>query len=405
MQTEYEAPPRAAGARLDPESFRLIDLAEMLALHARRIAALTLAVGVIAAIVSLLLPPWYRAETTIFGPEEVSDSRRVLSTLRSLSVPGAQPNVSAQSPETFLAILESRRLRERLIERFDLVKVHRAKSVEDCLRLLTKLISVRLENTGVIRVSVQDRDKVRAADIANAAVEELDKVNVEVRIYKARRARQYLETQLAEVRVRLEAAEDSLASFQRENLAVSIDAQARAAVEAVAKLQAEVIELRIKKGLLETYASESNPELTAVTRELDQVEGQLRDMEIGTEEQFSISRLPTVAVRLAQHMREMKVAEALLSLLTQDYEEARLDEAKETPVVQVLDRAVPPERRSWPRRSIIVLSSMAITLLVSVAFVVAADRYRTLATESDQRRWAKVVGDFASWLRRRGRAS
>jgi uncharacterized protein involved in exopolysaccharide biosynthesis len=267
------------------------------------------------------------------------------------------------------------------------------------------LISVRLENTGVIRVSVQDRDKVRAADIANAAVEELDKVNVEVRIYKARRARQYLETQLAEVRVRLEAAEDSLASFQRENLAVSIDAQARAAVEAVAKLQAEVIELRIKKGLLETYASESNPELTAVTRELDQVEGQLRDMEIGTEEQFSISRLPTVAVRLAQHMREMKVAEALLSLLTQDYEEARLDEAKETPVVQVLDRAVPPERRSWPRRSIIVLSSMAITLLVSVAFVVAADRYRTLATESDQRRWAKVVGDFASWLRRRGRAS
>jgi uncharacterized protein involved in exopolysaccharide biosynthesis len=405
MQTEYEAPSRKTQGPIDPDRFGLIELAELFARQGKRIAAFTLAVGVVAAIVSLLLPPWYQAETTIFAPEEVTESRRVLSTLRSLSIPGLRQKVGVQSPETFLAILESRRLREPVIERFGLVKVYRAKKLEDCLKIFDKRVTAVIENTGIIRVSVQDRDKTRAAEIANAAVEELDKINVEVRIYKARRARQFLETQLAEVRGRLAAAEDSLSRFQRENLAVSIDEQAKVAVEAVAKLQAQVIELRIKRGILESYASESNPELTSLTRELGQVEGQLRDLEVGTEEQFSISRLPEVAIRLAQHLREMKVAEALLTLLTQDYEEARLEEAKETPVVQVLDRAVPPERRSWPRRSLFVLASMAITLLLSIAFVVASDRYRALATESEQRRWSMIASRVASWLRLRGRAS
>ncbi len=399
MQTEYEAPSRRTQGPVDPDRFGLIELAELLARHGKRIAGFTLALGVVAAIVSLLLPPWYRAETSLFAPEEIAESRRVLSTLRSLSIPGVRQNITAQSPETFLAIIESRRLREPLIERFGLMKVYRAKKLEDCLKIFNKRVTAMIENTGIIRISVQDRDKTRAAEIANAVVDELDKINVEVRIYKARRARQFLETQLAEVRVRLGAAEDSLARFQRENLAVSIDEQAKVAVEAVAKLQAQVIELRIKRGILESYASESNPELTNITHELDQVEGQLRDLEVGTEEQFSISRLPEVAIRLAQHLRELKVAEALLTLLTQDYEEARLEEAKETPVVQVLDRAVPPERRSWPRRSLIVVSSMVIALLLSVAVVIASDRYRALATESEQRRWSTVASRVASWLR------
>ncbi len=403
--TDFDAPPRARADRLEPESFRLIDLAEMLALHGRRIAALTLAVGVIAAIVSLILPPWYRAETTIFGPEDASETRRVLTTLRSLSIPGVRQNVSAQSPETFLAILESRNLRERIVERFGLVKAYRAKSVESAVRTMRRLVSVGLENTGIIRISVQDRDKERAAAVANAMIEELDRINVELRIYKARRARQYLETQLAEVRVRLATAEDSLARFQQENLAVSLDEQAKAAVGAVAKIQADVFELRIKKGILESYASESNPELASVTHELGEVERQLRDLEVGTAEQFSIARLPAIALRLAQHMRKVKVAEALLTFLTEDYEDARLDEAKETPVVQVLDLAVPPERRSWPRRSIIVLSSMTIMLLLSVAFVVASDRHRALSTESDRRRWSGVVSRVASWLRLGRRAA
>lgn len=405
IETDYEAPPRLTSDGTDPDRFALIDIVETMVREGRRIITYTFAAGVLAVLVSLILPSWYVSETTIFGPEDASETRRVISTLRNLSIPGMRQNVSAQSPETFIAVLESRNLRERIIERFGLMKAYRQRKLDDCVKLLERRVTVELENTGIIRVSVRDRDKERAAGIANAMIEELDNVNVELRIYKARRARQYLEAQLGEVRARLSTAEESLAAFQQTNLAVSIDEQAKAALEAVAELQAQATELRIKKGVLASYASETNPELTVLDRELAQVEGQLHTIEFGDGDDLSISRLPTIGRVLGQHLREVKVAETLLGLLTEDYEQARLSEAKETPVVQILDRALPAERRDWPRRSLIVLSAMAITFLGSIAFTIAASRYRALATETERRRWSSVFSRAGSWFRRRARAS
>ena len=405
MHTDYEAPPEMLPDHRDPNRFGLIDLVETLAGALRRIAAITLAAGVLAALVSLILPSWYRSEATIFGPEDVSETRRVLTTLRSLSIPGVRQNISAQSPETFIAILESRMLRQRIIEKFGLVKAYRARGMQDCLKRLDKRVKVELENTGIIRITAIDRDRERAAGIANEMLDQLDAVNVELRIYKARRARQYLEAQLADVRARLSMAEDSLAEFQKANLAVSLDEQAKVALEAAGELQGKVTELRIKKGVLAAYASESNPEMKAVERELAQVEGQLRGMEFGSGSDVSISDLPTLGRRLGQHMRDVKVAETLLGLLTEDYEEARLSEAKETPVVQVLDRATPAERRYWPRRSIIVLSTMAVTFLLTTSLLIAAERSRASLTEAERHRWSNVLSRVGSWLRPGARAS
>lgn len=397
----------------DPESFRLIDLAEIVAQRGRRLVVLMLVVGGGAVAVSFALPAWYRSTATIFGPEEVSESRRVLTTLRSLSIPGVRQNVAAESPETFLAILESRRLREAIIGRFGLIAAFHVRGMEDALRKFQKRTWVDLENTGIIRVTVEDRDRERAAALANAMIEELDRVNVEVRIYKARRARQHLETQLAETRTRLTAAEDSLEQFQRENLAVSIDDQARAAVQAVAELEARAIELRIRRGLVEEYASGSNPEFRAISRELAEVEAQLTRSEVGSGQQAAaengdpgwlpgetpFAELPGLGVRLGRLLREVKVGETLLALLTEDYEEARLTEAKETPVVQVLDRAVPAERRARPKRSILVVSAMGIALVVSAAYAVAAARYEALTPAADRRRWSVVFDGVRRWFR------
>lgn len=394
----------------DAYSFGLIDFVEILARQGRRLVVLTIGVGIASAGISLILPAWYRSEATVFGPEEVSEARRVLTTLRSLSIPGVRQNVGVASPETFLAILESRRLRERIVEQFDLVKALRAKGVEDALRKLGKRVWVGLENTGVIRVTVEDRDRQRAAAIANAMIEELDKINVEIRIYKARRARQHLETQLQVTRERLATAEDSLARFQRENLAVSIDEQARAAVQSVAELEARAIQLRIRKGIAEDYQTTSNPELRAITRELAELEARLSEAEIGSGEvtspgQIPLAALPDLGIRLARLLREVKVGEALLALLAEDCEEARLAEARETPVVQVLDQAVPAERRARPRRTILVLSWMAIAFAVSAAYAVAAARYEMLASTDERRRWAAALGSAMRWQRSGGHES
>jgi uncharacterized protein involved in exopolysaccharide biosynthesis len=323
-----------------------------------------------------------------------------MSNLRALSIPGVRPRMGMQNPETFVAILQSRRLREKIIERFDLVNALRAKDVEACLRTLEKRIAVEIANTGVIQVTVVDTDKARAADIANAMIEELDRINVELRIYKSRRARQYLEEQLAVARVRLAAVEDSLQRFQVDNLAVAIPEQSRAAVDAIAALEAKAIELRIRKGFMQSYATGENPDLQGIERELSQVQGQIRALEFGSGDEMSFSRLPLLGMRYGRLLRDVKTGELLIGLLTEDYEQARLDEAKETPVVQVLDSAVPAVRKFRPKRSLIVACATLAAFLLVAAVHVAVERYRALADSADRSRWSAVVGRFFGWLPR-----
>jgi tyrosine-protein kinase Etk/Wzc len=382
----------------DASAFRLIDVIETFVAHGKRIVLWTLGVAVATALVTLIVPSWYRAVTTIFSPEEISESRRFLSNLSSLAIPGVRPKVGAQSPETFVAILESRRLRERVIERLGLVEALRARDVQGCLRKLEKRITVEIDNNSVIRVHVDDTDKERAAAIANAMVEELDKINVELRIYRSRRARQYLEEQLVAARTRLEVLEDSLRAFQEANLVIAIPEQSRAAVEVAAELEAKAIELRIRRGLIASYSTGENPELQTIEREIAQVESQIRTLARGSGEELSLARLPLLGVRYAQIFRDIKIGETLIALLTDDFEQARLDEAKETPIVQVLDVAVSPEKRHRPKRKLIVASVTAAAFLILTVAHVAIERYRAVADASDRRRWAAIAEQGLRWL-------
>lgn len=384
----------------DANAFRLIDVVETVTAHGKRIVAWTLAVAVVTAIVTLVIPRWYRSTTTIFGPEEISEDRRLLSNLRSLSIPGVRPKIGTQSPETFVAILESRKLRERVIERFGLVKALRVRDLEACLIKLGKRVTVEIMNTGVIQVSVIDTDRNRAAEVANAMIEELDRINVDLRIYKSRRARMYLEEQLAAARVRLAAQEDSLQAFQQTNLAVSIPEQSKAAVDAISTLEAKAIALRIRKGFLEAYATHENPELQTIQGELAQVEKQIYVLEFGTGEDLSFSRLPMLGKRYGQLLRDVKIGETLTALLTEDYEQARQDEAKETPVVQVLDHATPAERRYKPKRSLLVVCTTLASFLFIATLHVAVERYRLVADPVDRARWAAAITSILKWIPR-----
>ena len=383
--TRSELPPS-----IDPDAFRLVDVLETIMARMRGILKWTLGVAVVTAVITLLLPRWYRSEATIFGPEEASEERRLLSNLSSLAIPGVRPKAGLQTPETFIAILESRTLREKIVERFDLVNAFGADGVEGCLRRLGKRVTIEFENTGVIQIIVIDTDRERAAAIANAMVEELDRMNIELRIYKSRRARQHLETQTAAARARLVASEDSLANFQQANMAVSITDQSRAAVDAISELEAKAIELRIRKGFLESFVTPENPELKTVTRELAEVESQIKRMELGSDNELSFSRLPALGLRLGQLLREVKTNEVLLALLVEEYEQARLDEAKETPVVQLLDRAVVAEKRFKPKRSMIIICATVAAFFVISLCAVAIDRYQLLATSEERSRWSAL---------------
>jgi tyrosine-protein kinase Etk/Wzc len=379
-------------------TFRLIDLVESVARHRKALVGFTLAAAVIAAVVSLLLPPWFRSQATVLGQEEATENRRIMMTVKALALPGMRQNISSQSPETFLAILDSRTLRARIIRRFDLMKVMKVRTMDAALDVLRRRVKVDLLDTGAIKIEVEDRDRVRAAAVANGFVAELDSMNVELRIYRARRARQYLEKQLAETKGWLASVEDSLAAFQKENLLVSMDEQAKAAIDAAAELQTKAMELRIRRGVLEGYASDSNPELRAVTRELVEVEDQIHRFETGgTDGEPSIAGMPEVGLRYSRLMRNVKVGESLVTFLTQEYEDARLEEAKDTPVVQVLDRAVPADRRARPRRAMIVLTTAVIAFFLSLAFFVARDRSAVWTTDSDRLRWTLVWRSLRRW--------
>jgi uncharacterized protein involved in exopolysaccharide biosynthesis len=273
-------------------------------------------------------------------------------------------------------MLKSRTVADKLISRFELGKVYDEELVSDTRKRLEKKTSVASGRDGIITIEVDDENPKRAADLANAYVDELINLTKVLAVTEASQRRLFFERQLLQAKDNLTAAEVvARQSLQKGGLA-QVDAQGRSMIEVTARLRAQISAKEVQLGAMRTFAAEGNPELQrtqeelqALRRELARVEGSSPIVPAGKGEVPGNAGLDNLG-----RLRTVKYYEFLYELLAKQYELAKIDEAKDATIIQVMDKAIEPDRKSKPPRMLITLISALIALLVSVpgAFVLEA---------------------------------
>jgi capsule polysaccharide export protein KpsE/RkpR len=372
----------------------------------RRFIAKMALIGLLTgALIALLLPKRYTSVARLMPPDGQSSSGMAM--LAALSgktggLAGVAGDLlgASSSGALFVGILESQTVLDRLVQRFDLRRVYGDRLDEDARKDLAERTGIAEDRkSGIISISVTDRDAHRATAIAQAYVEELNRLSAELSTSAAHRERVFLEERLKTVKLDLDEAAVDFSQFSSKNTAIDIKEQGRAMVEAAAQLQGELIAAESeKKGLEAIYAS-GNPRVRAVEaritelrRQLEKLGGGVADVAAPSGTLYpSIRQLPLLGVKYADLYRRTKIQEAVYEALTQQYELAKVQEAKETPAIKVLDPAWLPERRSFPPRMSITLMCASFGLAAGVFWLIVRNRWEQTEAMDPRRLFAEEV--------------
>jgi uncharacterized protein involved in exopolysaccharide biosynthesis len=292
----------------------------------------------------------------------------------------------------FIAVMRSRTVADRLIQRFDLAKVYRTRLEESARLQLERNTEISDDRkSGVITLSVTDHDPRRAASIAAAYIEELDTLMAQLNTSSAHRERVFLEERLSAVKSELESSERDFSQFASKNDAVDISAQGKAMLEGEAKLQGELIAAESElEGLRQIY-SDNNVRIRSTQARINELRSQQTKLTGNYDAGFpsadestspngypTLRQLPILGVPYADKFRKLKVDEAVFETLTKQYELARVQEAKEIPSVKVLDLPEIPERKSYPPRLLIILGGTLCGLILATIWLFGARRWKAI---------------------------
>ena len=362
----------------------LYDYLEVIRRRSRLIGVIIGSAVVCSVIISLILPNRYVARTSIIPPQDGSlpVSASMMSSLPSSfsSIASGLLGSSTQS-DLWVGIIKSRNVGDAIIERFNLMELYGKDTMVDTRRELAKNINVDSSDEGIITLTVEDLDPERAAEMANAFAEELDRVNKELVVSSGGRMRSFVQKRLAEAAMDLRETEELIRAFQAENKAVKLDEQSRAIIEAIGSVKGELMSNEVELHTLLSYATPSNPRVQLLKARSEQLRRKLNELDVGSKggEGRSVliptSEIPDLALRYARLLRDVKIQETLFELLTQQYEMARIQEASDRPTVEVLDRATPPDKKAKPRRLLIVFLSTFLSVFVGIFTVFTADYF------------------------------
>jgi tyrosine-protein kinase Etk/Wzc len=319
-----------------------------------------------ALVLALVLRPWYLASTSLLPPQEDEVGFNASTMLRGLAIPGVRLPTQVSPAEVFVAILTSRSLLTQIADEFDLRTAYKQNKMEDTIKELRHHVNAQIGEDGLITLRVEDTSRDRAANIANRMVALLDEFNRQTRSSRGKRARIFIESRIHDTQSELASAEDSLRSFQLTHKSLLLSPEEAGAADFASRLLSERIDLQMRLSLASSYASPTSPEMQRLS---------LRAQELDEQ----IQKLPNQGLGMARLYREVKVQEQVFTLLMAQYEEAKIEEAKDVATVEVLDRAIPPERKARPHRGQIVMLAFAISVVLGVGYVVASDYLRRVA--------------------------
>jgi uncharacterized protein involved in exopolysaccharide biosynthesis len=379
---ELEHPLKGDGASEDStekERIHFLDLLIVLAKRGKFLTIFVLVVTALCLLVSLILPFQYTAKTELMPPQqEQSTAASLLGQISPLINMAGSPGLGRNSSDLFLAMLKSRTVADNLISQFSLRSAYKVKRDTDARERLESLTEMSAGKEGVITISVTDHDPTRAAALANGYVGQLRKLTKDIAVTEAGRRRLFFQGEMENAQAELVKADQALEQTQEKTGVLQIDSQAKVLLESAATLRAEVAAKEVEIESMRSFATAENPDLVRAQNELAALRSQVAQAFTGqgdkTPTDIAVRKMPQAGLKYIANLREVKYREALLEMMTKQYELARVDEAKDSSLVQVLDPAVPPEVRSFPHRSIIVVAGAFVALFTAclLAFIFEA---------------------------------
>jgi uncharacterized protein involved in exopolysaccharide biosynthesis len=376
----------------EEDEISLVELATTLGEEKKLIFGLPFVAGIVAIVVSLLLTPIFTAKTTLLPPQNNSGGGAAAA-LASLGGLAGLAGISAggTTADTVMAMLKSRSAKDQIIDQFDLVNYYEAELREDVYKTLDKVVRVSSDKkSNVITIEVDDKDPTFAANMANAYYEVLKGLMTRVAVTEAQQRRQFFEDQFAKAKEELSDAEVALKETQERTGLVELKSQAEATIGAVARLRAEIAQREVQLSAMRTFATAENSDYRRVVAELNGLRAELKKLDKGGSGGelglVSAGNLPEQGLEYVRALREVKYQEAVFEIMAKQFELAKVDEAKDGGNVQQLDAAVPPERKSKPKKAIIVIATVLAAgfLAVLIAFLRAALRKAANNEESKQ---------------------
>ena len=364
LSTQHSAP--------DDDEISLLDLAIVVAKHKKLILGLPLGAAIAAVVVTLLMPNIYTGTTKILPPQQNQSAAAAMLSQLGGQLGGlgglAGGALGIKNPnDLYVGMLKSRTVADTLIDRFELKKVYDEDSYFYARKELEKKTAITSGRDGIITVEVEDRDPKRAAVIANGYVEELYKLTQTLAVTEASQRRLFFERQLDQTRKNLASAEGAARLGLEKGGLVVIDAQGRGMVETTARLRWQIAVKENQISAMRAFATGQNPDLKQAQHELDAMKQELAKMEgttSGRDNAGSVGKADGMDnLRL---LRDVKYNETIFELLAKQYEIAKIDEARDASIVQVLDPAVEPERKSKPKRALITILTALVAGVLAV---------------------------------------
>ncbi|QYF91975.1 lipopolysaccharide biosynthesis protein [Massilia sp. PAMC28688] len=366
----------------------LIDMLIALARRKKLVLGLPLASACAAALISLALPNTYRADTKLLPPQQSQGGAAALLAQLGGVAAAAGSAAGIKNPgDLYVAMLRSRTVTDKLVNRFQLKTVYGAKMHEQAREALDGNTVIAAGKDGVIRIDVEDRDPKLAVALANAYAAELLNLTKSLAVSEASQRRLFFERQFEAAKDNLAGAEVELKRALDTRGVISVDGQSRAMVETVGRLRAQIAAKEIELAAMAAFVTPQNPNYQRVQQELASMKGELGRQENGSSDKGTAGNMPQTGLENIKILRDVKYYQMLYELLGKQYELARLDEAKEGAIVQILDPAVEPERKYKPRRSIIVISFFMLGLLLAMLIAILLEGLDNLRDSPLRLKW------------------
>jgi capsule polysaccharide export protein KpsE/RkpR len=393
----------------------------------RRMLCRCLVCGLVAGtIVAYVIPKEYQSTTRLMPPSQHSSGGSGFALMEAMSggsgERGAGLGGSAlgslasdllglhNASAVFADMLKSRTVQDRMIERFDLRRVYWTRYWESARKKLTSRTAVSIDRkSDIMTITVTDTDPNRAAAMASAYVEELDRISAQLNTGAAHRERVFIEQRLVAVKHDLDEASRQFSEYSSNNATLDLKQQGIATVEAAAVLQGQLIAAESELEGLEQIYTDSNVRIRTVRARVDELQRQLKKVsgsDSGSASNSggafpSIRQLPLLGVRWADLYRQTKIEETVYELLTSEYEMAKIEEAKETPSIKVLDVAVAPERKSFPPRALIIFLCASFALVGGMMWIMATTNWHRMDSGDPKKQLAEEIARkcFQVWHR------
>lgn len=379
-------------ARKDDE-IHLLDLFSALGRQRKLIFILPVITTALAVAAAFLMSPKYVSTAVIMPPQQQSSGvSAVLGQLGGLASAAGGIGGLKNPNDLYVGVLQSRTVADKLIDRFKLKERFDRETLDETREKLEKIREVTSGKDNLISISVIDKDPKFAADLANAYVAELAAVTQQLAFTEASRRRLFFERQLTEAKDNLAKAEVEMRKMQETTGMLQLEGQVKGIIANEAQLQGTIAAKSVQLKGMRSFATANNPEYLRVQEELRGLQEQLDKLQKGQQKAGDVmipsGKIPEAGIAYVRSLREVKYNETIFELLAKQYELAKIDEAKESSLIQQLDLAVPAEKSSKPKRALMVIGGLVGGFVLALFIALVRELYATTKQKwGNDQRW------------------